>query len=177
MRINFYPESNDSTLVAASVEYQDIWNLKGHTFVKVLESETGLPLPNIVLNALVYEGISRSHPLILRASYSSDIKAAVLVHELGHRILTANGFMPEADENFHLNAHKLLYLFLYEVYAALFSEKQADAIVNWESNLRPSYRVCWQWALDLGEAKRKVRLERMKSRKKDGLPYLNGVFS
>ena len=174
INITFHPESDDPSFVAASAEYQAIWNSSGHSFVRALEAKTGLALPDISLNALVFEGTSRAYPLILRASYSSDIKASTLVHELGHRLLTANGLRPEFGQDFHIYSHKLLNLFLYDTYLELFGEEKATQAVAYESNLRPSYRECWQWTLELSEVERAARFDSIKRHGDDWLPYLDG---
>ena len=173
MDITFHPASEDPVLKAAAAEYQAIWKADGDAFVSVLETQAGLALPKLALNALVFEGTSRSHPLILRASYSEEVKAATLVHELGHRLLSANGLRAEFGQDFHVVSHKLLYLFLFEVYSNLFGKERALQAVEWESNLRPSYRECWNWALELGEAARARRFEQIKQNRDEWLPYLN----
>ena len=174
LNITFHSASEEPALIAAAAEYQAIWEADGDAFVSVLETQTDLDLPKAALNALVFEGTSRSHPLILRASCSEEVKAATLVHELGHRLLSANGLRAEFGQDFHVDSHKLLYLFLFEVYLELFGEEKTHRMVEWESNLRPSYRECWRWALELGEAERVRRFERIKQSRNDWLPYLTG---
>lgn len=173
MELNFYPERDDRALAVAAAEYERIWGEDGPAFLKALKGKTGLSFVEGELNALVYEGISRSHPLILRASYSSDVKAAVLVHELGHRLLAGNSVIPEPGEDFHLNAHKLLDLFLFDVYLELFGEQRAQEAVAWESGLRESYRDAWRWALEFSEAGRAKRFATLLSYSRDGSASLS----
>ena len=75
----FYPESDHPALITASAEYQSIWDSRGSDFVNALEAQTGLECPQETLSALVYEGVSTSHPLRFRASYTADVKASMLV--------------------------------------------------------------------------------------------------
>lgn len=142
MQVNFYPEWDDPVLIHAAETYQRIWAELEVPAVRSLERVTGFRFKETQLNVLVFEGVSRSHPLILRASYPDDIKAACLVHELGHRLLDLNGLTHKRDEQAHVNVHKLLNLILFDVYVELFGEQQALEVVVWESNLRPSYEEC-----------------------------------
>ena len=173
LELNFYPERNNPKLAEAAAEYQEIWREQGKAFLGVLETKTGLTFTETEVNALVYEGISRSHPLTLRASYPKAVKASILVHELGHRLLSSNGLTPASGEGFHINAHKLLNLFLYDVYCELFGTDGAQKAVEWESGLRASYKVCWQWALGLSENERAKRFSAIKQHKDNWLPYLD----
>ena len=172
MNIKFYPASDEPVLIAAAAEYRAIWEADGNSFVNALETQTDLTFPKPALNALVFEGTSRSHPLILRASYLKEVKEETVVHELGHRLLSANGLRAEFGQDFHVNSHKLLYLFLFEVYLELFGEERAHRAVELESSRRPSYRECWRWALELSKTERVRRFERIKQNRDGWLPHL-----
>lgn len=174
MNITFYPESDTPAFISAAREYQDIWEANRQAYVDALESQTDLKFSYKSLNALVFEGPSRSHPLILRASYSREIKAATLVHELGHKLLSANNLRVEYGiRDSHINGHKLLNLFLYDVYVTLFGEAKAIDIVELESSRRSSYHECWQWALNLTKAERAARFTTIKEHRPDWLPHLD----
>ena len=56
-----------------------------------------------------------------------------IVHELGHRLLTANDTRALGAKA-HMNIHKVLYLFLFDVYKTLFGQAKALAITEWESS-------------------------------------------
>mgnify|MGYP001799005361 CR=1 FL=1 len=176
MNITFCPESDTAAFVSAAREYQDIWDTNGRAYINALEAKTGLEMPDKPIEATIFEGVSRSHPLKLRASYSRDIKAPILIHELGHRLLIANelgGRRYKAHKDLHVISHKLLNLFLYDVYVTLFGDAKASEIVAYESNFHPSYRECWQWALELTETERAARFANIKAHRSDWLPYLD----
>ncbi len=173
MQISFYPEWDEPKLIAAAGEYEEIWSARGDDFISVLEKRTELDFVESRLNVLIYEGVSYSHPTVLRASYPIDIKATTLVHELGHRILAGSGFGYKRAEDRHINGHKLLYLILFDVFVELFGEDKAQRAVEWESGLRPSYKNCWQWALNLSEPERAHRFSTIKYNKEDWEAYLD----
>lgn len=164
LSIQFYPQWDDPFLVEAASEYTEIWESLGERITEAIQTQTGLRFVERKLNALVIEGASRSHPLVLRASFPKPVKAHTLVHELGHRIVAGNKITARLDEDPHINAHKLLYLFLFEVYVKLFGTEKALEVVEFESALRASYRDCWQWALALSLAERAEKFASVRNR-------------
>ena len=56
-----------------------------------MERLTGLGFVDRQIDAIVFEGVSRSGsrdvPMSLRGSYPLDTKKSALVHELGHRLI------------------------------------------------------------------------------------------
>ena len=173
LEVDFHPEWSDSQLVAAVREYRNIWTAHGSSIVEVLERRARLRFVETMINALVCEYPSRARPLILRASYPKNVKCSTLVHELGHRILSGNGYRTTPGEkSSFVNAHKLLFLFLFDAYVELFGEKMAQQAVEFESSLGPSYKGCWQWALDLDQAERAIRFADIKRHKEAWTSHL-----
>jgi hypothetical protein len=74
MKISFHPFYENSKLIEATGIYQNIWNSEGEKIVKVIECCTGLKFTQKNINAIVFEGVSQSDPLALRASYDEDTK-------------------------------------------------------------------------------------------------------
>ena len=87
--------------------------------------------------------------MYLRASYPADVKKSVLVHEHGHRLIVQLKNRP-AD----LDEHRVLDLFLYDVWESLWGRDFADQQVTFESGLRGmyDYEAVWKWALSLSKA-------------------------
>jgi hypothetical protein len=94
-------------------------------------------------------------PMYLRASYPADVKKATLVHEHGHRLIAQLRTRP-AD----LDEHRVLDLFLYDVWESLWGRELADQQVTFESGLRGLYddETAWKWALSLSKAERASRV-------------------
>lgn len=172
MQINFYPDWDNPELTAAVEDYKRIWLEIGNATVKELQQRTQLKFRESVFTAVVYDGMSLAKPLLFRYSYQDEIKATTIVHELGHRLLSGNGFKRDPGPEQHVNAHKLLYLFLFEVYISLFGESKAAAAVEWESNLRPSHRNCWNWALALSLNQREKRFHNARDHRENWTAHL-----
>lgn len=155
VKITFSPKEQKEEFIQATKEYQEIWDQEGVKIVKALAKWSGLDWKEDKINATVYEGISYSHPLTLRASYPNDIKLATLIHELGHRILSSNHIKIEDD------SHKILFLFLYEVWADLYGEEFADKMVTVESNRKGihDYEGMWNEALNKTQEERSFKLK------------------
>lgn len=150
MQIAFVPENDSEEFVKACKDYQDIWSEFNEKIVQSFENITGLKFNDKPIKAVVYEGISQSHPLKLRASYTLETKKATLVHELGHILLVDNKIIPS-----RMSSHQLLYLFLYEVWVNLFGKQFADEQVALEKNRTEKYKTAWEWALSKTESDRK----------------------
>lgn len=117
-----------------------------------LESHITLRFTESTVNATVFERISHSHPLKLRASYSRSVKLGTLVHELGHRLVygarnprvafaTAR---PSTEE-----LHRTLDLFLFDVWTDLYGSEFAHEQVATECGellcTRRRGTGPWQW--------------------------------
>src|SRR6266513_1368898 len=84
VKINFKAES--TRFNAATEEYDQIWQSEGDRMIATIEQVTGLKYPEKEFNAIVFEGVSESGrgriPMKMRASYSTEIKKATLMHEI-----------------------------------------------------------------------------------------------
>ncbi len=155
--LRFRPESDRLELVAAAGEYQDLWDADGDEIVACLERISGLRFAEAEIDALVYEGISQSHPLRLRASYPRDVKAGTLIHELCHWLVADNAvsFAPgRAGIVASLKSHTLINLILFDAWADLYGVEFAERQVAVESRRRAFYEEAWEWALGLDRATR-----------------------
>jgi hypothetical protein len=94
----------------------------------------------------------------LRAGYSPDYKKANLVHELGHLLSFA---LPRTAG---LDDHRLLYLFLYDVWTDLYGRAFADRMVAIERRIpgRYDYDAAWTWALAMTREERQARLRQLR---------------
>ena len=154
--MTFTPQ--DQTFAEAAEAYRSIWVAEGSAIVDAMERGTGLKFLETHVNAVIFEGVSQSgagdRPMYLRASYPADVKKAALVHEHGHRLIAQLRSRP-AD----LDEHRVLYLFLYDVWESLWGRELADRQVTFESGLRGlyDYEAAWNWALSLTKAERASR--------------------
>jgi len=139
MNIYFYPDNENFT--EAVKEYQLIWEQDGDRIISALETSGKMIFKENIINAIVFEGISHSHPLSLSASYSADIKKGTLIHELAHRLVVSNNVKTENS----LEAHKLIYAFLYDVWISIYGKEFADTMVKIESERTPMYKEAWDW--------------------------------
>ena len=154
--INFEPLLNEKELVDATREYEKIWQEESKKIIEAFEKVGRLKFLENEIKVIVYEGISRSgmnesDPMRLRASYSSDIKKATLIHELGHRFLFR---FDNKKQNF--DDHQILFLILYDIWTELYGREYADHQVLIESARKGvyDYEKTWKWAIDLGKKKR-----------------------
>jgi hypothetical protein len=159
--IRFRPESGDPALAAAAEEYQALWEAEGERIVGAFAAVTGLAFAEAEIDAAVYEGPSRSNPLLLRASYDDEAKRGTLIHELAHRLIRGNrarlGLPPYQPGNERKN-HELIDAFLYDVWSDLYGEEFARRRVEAESVWQPFYRQAWEATLALDRAGRAAKL-------------------
>ncbi len=141
MNIYFYPDNENFT--DATKKYQSIWQEDGNLIITALETAGKMKFKESIINAIVFEGMSHSHPLSLRASYSSDVKKGTLVHELAHRLVVGNNL----KSNNPLEAHKLINNILYDSWVLLYGKEFADTMVKIESERTPMYKEAWKWTL------------------------------
>lgn len=94
----------------------------------------------------------------LRASYPDSYKRAVLVHELGHRLALTLNRSPRYDD------HRMLYLFLYDLWADLYGQEFADRMVALErqNSVHYDYDAAWSWALGMTRAQRQAELHALR---------------
>jgi hypothetical protein len=140
----------------AADEYRRLWQSEGPAIVAAMERVAGLRYPPGRIFIIVSEGRPMTaydgRTIRLRASYSPAYKEATLVHELGHRLALA---LPSGGE---LDDHRLLYLFLYDVWTDLYGQAFADRMVGIERRIGPAYESAWNWALAMTREQRQARL-------------------
>jgi hypothetical protein len=132
-----------------------------------MEKVTGHPYPGGAVDVLVGKGtpmtVFGGRRMSLKASYPLYYKRATLVHELGHRLAFT---MPRSDD---LDEHRLLYLFLYDVWADLYGTEYADRMVAIERRIegRYDYAAAWDWALAMTRSERQARLAALRPQREN----------
>ena len=143
----------------AADEYRRLWQSEGAAIVASMERVTGLAFPASRIDAIVSEGRPMTaydgRTIRRRASYSPAYKKATLVHELGHRLALA---LPRGSG---LDDHRLLYLFLYDVWTDLYGRDFADRMAAIERRIGPAYESAWACALAMTREERQARLARL----------------
>ena len=145
----------------AADEYRRLWEAEGDEIVAAMESATGLAFPAEPIDVIVGNGPPMTsydgRTIRLRAGYSPLYKKATLVHELGHRLALALPRSPGLDD------HRLLYLFLYDVWTDLYGRDFADRMVRIERRIPGpgDYDAAWSWALAMTREERQARLRAM----------------
>lgn len=143
---------------SAAEEYRQLWEAEGQRIAAVMEAVTGLTFPDDPIEAIVsetppmtaYDGRS----MRLKGSYSADYRLATLIHEMGHRLALT---LPRRGG---LDDHRLLYLFLYDVWTDLYGRDYADHMVRIERRIPGGYDydAAWAWALAMTREERQARL-------------------
>ena len=175
LTIKFYPDSDIKKMESPTGRYEEIWRREGGKIVKKIEEASGLKFKESCINAIVFVAKlpSRSCPLSLGANLTDERKLAVLIHELCHRILAANEigllknqFQSEQERTYEV--HKVLNLFLYDIWSDLYGEDFAKRNVEAEIGLKTSqiYKKAWKWALSMSREKRKEMILKL-TRKRD----------
>jgi hypothetical protein len=143
---------------SATAEYRALWVAEGPRIAAALEAATGVPFAGSSVEAIVTDGPPMTaydgRSMRLRADYSRAYKKATLVHEMGHLIALRLPRTPDLDD------HRLLYLFLYDVWTDLYGRDFADRMVSIERRIpgRYDYDAAWTWALDMTREQRRARL-------------------
>jgi len=164
--LSFVPA--EPRFAAATDAYRAIWDAEGARIAAALETETGLTFPPAPIEMIVHEGAPMTaydgRTIRLRAGYSPDYKRATLVHELGHRL---SFLLPRDGE---LDDHRLLYLFLYDVWTDLYGKDFADRMVSIERRIpgRYDYDAAWTWALAMTREERQARLRALRAGRGQG---------
>ena len=157
--MTFTAQNQTPAFATAADEYRRIWVDEGPRIVEAMERGTGLTFLETNVKAVIFEGPSRSGsddtPMYLRASYPENWKKAALVHENGHRLIAQLRNRPS-----DLDEHRVLDLFLYDVWESLWGKDFADMQVRVESGLTGlyDYDSAWKWALSISKAERASRL-------------------
>jgi hypothetical protein len=157
VRITFVAQSD--SFAGAVREYERIWAAEGARIIAAMERASGLTFVSPVyadtaITANVLERASysgyRASPMQLRASYPYDTKRATLVHELGHRL--QSGLFRRDEEE-----HGPLFLWVYDVWVALWGREFADAQVVVERARAERYDKAWSETLALNAEQRAAR--------------------
>lgn len=151
MHINFIPEYDDPKLELAAAEYEQIWKSEGRLISKTISDYSGMNFVENTINAVVFEGRSHSKPLSLRASHSTQEKKLTLVHELCHRMCMGRVRVPFEGINKLEQAHRIIFLILYDVLCSIYGKDVADASVKVESTISQEYKDAWVYALSMGK--------------------------
>jgi hypothetical protein len=157
--ITFAPQNRNPQFQTASDEYRGIWAAEGNRIIAAMERISKLEFPEKKLKAEIYEGTSSSgrggQPMRLRASYPATVKEGTLVHELGHRMNAQLRKRP-----LDLDEHRLLFLYLYDLWENLYGKEFADRELAWEKTLkgRYDYDAAWTWALAMTRDERQAKL-------------------
>jgi hypothetical protein len=145
--------------------YRGLWAAEGGRIVAALERESGFAFPARPLEIILRDGPPmtgyRCSAIRLRGTYTGPVAEATLVHELGHCLTAA---MPRSAA---LDDHRLLYLFLYDVWADLYGRAFADRMVRLERRIPGGYDydAAWSWALAMTREERQALLSRIRGRR------------
>lgn len=156
--VTFAPQEKTPAFDVAAEEYRRIWAAEGGRIIETMEQVARLKFPEKNVKVEIYEGPSFSGrggaPMRLRASYQSDEKKGTLVHELGHRMNAQLRVRPP-----DLDEHRLLFLYLYDLYVALYGKEFADREVAFGKTLKGlyDYEAAWNWALAMSREERLAR--------------------
>lgn len=156
IEIKFYPDSDKPEFIEAAETYQQIWDSDSKRIIDTIEKVSGLRFQETLINAVVFEGTSHSHPLCLRASYPDKIKKGTLIHELCHRIIH-----PMISERTP-ELHKIIFLILYDIWLGLYGKEFADKNVEVESKRGEIYKEAWRWILSFDKETRKKKFSDFK---------------
>ena len=158
IRMNFSPESDK--FVDSTKQYQEIWKAEGSKMIAAMEAVSGMTFVDTEVSVIIFEGASNSgfkdKPMKLRASYPEEVKKATLIHELGHRL---NVQLQKRPDN--IDEHRILFLYLYEVWTKLYGQDFADRMVAVEKKRKGlyDYESAWNWALALTKDERAAKLK------------------
>jgi hypothetical protein len=165
-------EAQTAEFEAAAAEYRALWATDGARIAHALEIATGLVFNEDRIRVVVFEGVSNSgapgvaeEPMMMRASYAPEVKKGTLIHELGHRILLEHGIVSRRVGSEQLDSHRLLFLFLYDLWADEYGTRFADANVAVERERKGiyDYDSAWTWALAQSRQERAGKFDDAKS--------------
>jgi hypothetical protein len=154
--MNFTPESE--RFAEATRQYRQIWDAERRKMIEAMEVVSGLKFIETNIPVIVFEGTSSSgfgdRPMRLRASYPEEVKKATLIHELGHRLISQLRNRPK-----DIDEHRVLFLYLYDVWTRLYGKSFADRMVEVEKKRKGlyDYEAAWNWALSLSEKERAAK--------------------
>jgi hypothetical protein len=145
--------------------YRQLWRSEGARIVAALERESGLTFPDRPLEIILRDGRPMTgfgcNLMRLRGNSSGPHATGTLVHELGHCLAATLPLAAGVDD------HRLLYLFLYDAWTALYGREFADEMVRIERQipLAYDYSAAWDWALAMTYEQRQARLRALRERR------------
>lgn len=148
-----------------------MWRTDGARIIKEMERTTGLRFQDRTITVIMRpkpassgKGGNPATPLRLDIRYPI---AMSLTHELGHRLSHQLTKLPDElrTGNSGLDGHKLLYLFLYDVWVKLYGKETSDQwreIERGWANLGFEFiKSAWDWSTALGEEGRANKLRQI----------------
>lgn len=144
-------------------EYRRLWETEGPRIVAAMEAATGVAFPSTPIEVIVRQGAPMTaydgRTIRLRANCSPGCRRGTFTHELGHRLALT---LPRSAE---LDDHRLLYLFLYDVWTDLYGQDFADRMVRLERRIPDPYDYdgAWTWALSMTREQRQARLGELRA--------------
>lgn len=154
--VSFVPAGPD--FAQAADGYRQLWDAEGTRIVAAMERVTGLTFPAAPIEVIVRNGAPMTsfdgRTIRLRANSRPPYRDATFVHELGHRLALT------LPRNAAIDDHRLLYLFLYDVWTDLYGRDFADRMVAIERRIPGAYDydAAWTWALSMTREERQARL-------------------
>lgn len=135
--------------------------------IQMLEQVSGFRFQEKVIRVILHAAPSVSGAPIPTSPMKLNVRYPIpmsLLHELGHRLNARIPSMPKTwpTGNGALDAHRLLYLYLYDVWVRLYGRETADNWVQIENDWAALgfgfIKAAWEWALSLGEQGRAAQL-------------------
>ena len=161
LKIKFRPGWDKKELILETEKWQALWDREGKRITNVIQEVSGLEFKEKSINAIIYERVSRSHPLSLNAYFPEEYRKGLLVHELCHRLLYGNNI--HHDDSFE--QHKQINLILYDVWEQLYGNEFAEEMVNREMNhpKAPIYKwkEAWEYVLKTDKKIRKKKFSQL----------------
>jgi hypothetical protein len=155
--------ADSAALEAAAAEYRSIWGQDGARIVATMQRISGLQFRESSIPVRIVTGPSssgyRARPMRLRGSYPEPTKRATLIHELGHRL--QNELFARGEDD-----HPALFLWLYDVWTALYGAEFARQQVDVESARtggRHDYRAMWAQAQSMDSSARANAWRRLRT--------------
>ena len=149
----------------AADDYRQLWRAEGERIVAALERESGLAFPDRPLEIILHDGRPMTgfgcSMMRLRGQTGGRLATGTLVHELGHCLAATLPLAAGIDDQ------RLLYLFLYDAWTALYGRDFADGMVRIERQipLAYDYSAAWDWALAMTYEQRQARLRALRERR------------
>jgi len=163
--LTFASQNKNQAFDTATDEYRRIWAAEGGRIIEAMERISTLRFPEKRVHVGIYEGTSfaglrmnkdgipvgTNGPVRMRASYPGDVKKGTLIHELGHRMNVQLRKRPK-----DIDDHRLLFLYLYDLYEDLYGKEYADAQVAFGRTLKGlyDYDAAWNWVLAMSRQER-----------------------